>query len=183
MSDQPFVPCRVVELEWDRSHESFTAIVRAESQSGIIISQIHDLSTVRGLRWIRADEIVSLEDVTPEDPARRLADRRGELTVRVDDGLTELGSLLELLSGLATPLAIYRERTGSDELLVGSHGRVRDGRLELTEIDSRGELTGDQLTYDLDEIIAVDWGTDYLDALAELVALTSEGPDGTERTR
>jgi len=176
MSDDAPEPCRVVALEWDRSHEGFIAVVRAESASGVIVSQVHDLSILGGLRWIRADEVVSMEDVPNDSPVVRLADHRGARTMRVDASLTELVSLLDLLTGLATPIAVYCERTGSAELLVGSKALVDSGRLVLSEVDPSGTHTGATLGYDLDEIISVEWGTTYLDDLAELASLPAEGP-------
>jgi hypothetical protein len=174
MSEQPFEPCRIVDLEWDRAHDSFTAIVRAESSAGFVVSEVHDLSPLDGLRWIRADEVVSVEDVAHDSPIVRLADHRGSRTQRLDTALTELGALLDSLCGTAGPIAVYTERTGSGELLVGTEVRVMGGRLELDEVDSGGELTGESLVFDLGEIIGVDWGTTYLGDLADL-ALAAEG--------
>ncbi len=118
-------------LEWDRGHESFVAVVRAESSSGLVVSQVHDHSILGGLRWIRADEVISSEELPIDSPAVRLAAHRGDLSASVDGSLTDLATLLELLAGLTEPVAVCRERTGSDELLVGANARVVGGRLAL----------------------------------------------------
>jgi len=41
--------CRVVELEWDRGHDKFEAIVRARTDAGIVVTQLHDLVALEGL--------------------------------------------------------------------------------------------------------------------------------------
>lgn len=166
---------RVVDVEWDRSHESFTAVMRAESESGVIVSLVSELSVLSGLRWIRGSEIVSVEEEPLDSPVVRLASHRGDLAIGVDTSLTDLETLLGLLTGLALPIGVYCERTGSGELLVGSNARASGGRLVLDEIDPSGAVTGDELTFDLDEIISIEWGTTYLDDLAELAELTAEG--------
>lgn len=168
-------PCRVVAVEWDRSHDSFIAVVRAESSFGVIASQVDDLSLSGGLRWIRADEIVSMEDLPSDSPVVRLADYRRERSTRVDVSLTRLDSLFDSLATEASLVAVYLERTGSDECLVGSNPTVSGGRVTLDEIDTSGAVTGASLDFDLGEIIGVDWGTPYLLDLAELASLPGDG--------
>ena len=158
----------MVDLEWDRSHETITAIVRAETPEGVIVSEIVDLSAVPGFRWIRANEIVSVEDVAPDAPVSRLADRRGDRSHGLEPRLTELRELLRLLEDSVVPVAIYTERTGSKELLVGTEVVVDHDRLVVNEVDTDGSVTGDQLEFDLGEIVCIDWGTRYLRDLQEL---------------
>ena len=65
-------PCRVVTLEWDRGHESLDAVVRAESEHGVIVTEVIDFASAPGLRWIRRDEILQMEDYNPDLAVVRL---------------------------------------------------------------------------------------------------------------
>ena len=162
MVEEANVECRMAELEWDRSHDRFTAIVRAATDHGVVVSELSDLSPLEGLRWIRRDDIVSLEDVTADAPERLLAELRGDLRWTVDPTLTALDSLLAHLQERDESIAVYTDRTGSAELLVGRRPVVEERRLALVEVDPDGNLSGDQLEYDLKSIVALDWGTTYL---------------------
>ena len=109
------MPCRVVTLEWDRGHESLDAIVRAESEHGVIVTEVIDFASEPGLRWIRRDEILQMEDYNPDLAVVRLADLRGTRVETVDVSLTELPALLQSLEHTDGLVCVYRERTGSDE--------------------------------------------------------------------
>jgi hypothetical protein len=160
---------RIVSLDWDRGHESLTAIVRAESPSGVVLTEVDDLAELPGRRWIRADEVVELEDLEPDDPARRVAELRGSLLDGTVAEPTDIEALLGHLQDTSALVAVYSSRTGSDECLVGSVERISPDQLVLTEIDTTGTITGGTVEISLDDVIAVDWGTAYLTALAELV--------------
>lgn len=162
-------------LEWDRAHESLEAIVHAESATGLVVSVIHDLTVLPGRRWIRADEVVDIEDLDPSDPARRLAKLRGSLTDHAVAEPCDLDSLLRHLHNTVAPVAVYTARTGSDECLVGFVDAVTADRLVLSEIKPDGTATGEKLDFLLGEIIAIDWGSDYLTALAELARSSTDG--------
>jgi hypothetical protein len=53
-------------------------------------------------------------------------------------------------------------------MLVGRVRLVTDDAVELDEVDTNGERTDEPLAYRFDEVIAVQWGTDYLRALTLL---------------
>ena len=147
----------------------FTAIVRAEGTTGIVVTQLHDFRALDGLRWIRADEITSLDDLEADDPDVRIAELRGWRTEHTDIELTELSAFLAHLAGHAGLVGIYRERTGSDELLVGRIAEVRAGGVRVADVDTNGALTGDEVDVPFEQIIGVDWGTDYLTGLGQLL--------------
>ena len=170
MSEASPGECRIVSLEWDRGHESLTAIVRAESPSGLVLTEVDDLTELPGRRWIRADEVIELEDLAADDPARRLAERHGSLVDATDAEPADLEALLDHLQESSAPVAVYSSRTGSDECLVGTIKRVTPDLLVLAEIDINGTVTGDTLEISPDQIIGVDWDTNYLTALTELLA-------------
>ena len=107
MTEHASDDCRMVHLEWDRSHERFTAIVRAASEHGVIVSELGDFSPIEGLRWIRRDEIISLEDVAVDAPERLLPEHRQQLERTVDPTLTRLDALLAHLAEGDEPLALY----------------------------------------------------------------------------
>jgi hypothetical protein len=157
-----------VSLEWDRGHESLIAILRAESPAGVVISEIRDLCELHGRRWICADEVLEIDDLEPDDPARRLAVLRGSLANHAGAEPTDLNALLGWLQDTAAPIAIYTSRTGSTECLVGAINRITPDHVVLAEIDTGGIGTGEALEFRLNDIIAIEWGTNYLDALAEL---------------
>jgi len=162
--------CRVVELEWDRGHDAFAAIVRARTDAGIIVTKVHDLVAVDGLTWIRGDELLDVDDLDDDQPEVRLANLRGSRIATVDPGLTELPALLAHLTDAGVLLFVHRARTGSGEGLVGRIVEIDGQALVLDEVDTDGRFNGDTLEFLVDEIISVDWGTDYLAALAELAS-------------
>lgn len=166
---------RIVSLEWDRAHETMTAIVRAESSSGIVISAIHDLTETPGLRWIRANELVDVQDLEPDHPALRLAKLRRSLTRHTTAEPTDLESLLRRLQDATGPIAVYTTRTGSGECLVGYVDTVTSDHLALAEIDAHGTATLETIDFSLGEIIAIDWDNDYLAALDELARSPANG--------
>jgi hypothetical protein len=168
MSDQP---CRVVTVEWDRGHERLDAILRAESPDGVILTEIVDIATVPGLSWIRRNEVLEIDDLEDDAGAVRLAGVRGERAATVDLSLTAVGPLLVHLAATEPLVAIYRERTGADEHLVGKIVATSPDAITLEHVDPNGRYDRDgALDYPLREIIRVDWGTTYLTALWELLA-------------
>ena len=160
--------CRVVELEWDRGHDKFEAIVRARTDAGIVVTQLHDLVALEGLTWIRGDELLDVDDLDDDRPEVRLANLRGARTHAVDPSLTELPALLAHLADAGVLLFVHQARTGSDEGLVGRVAEIDDGTLVLDEVDTSGRFTGDTYEFAIDDIISVEWGTAYLVALTEL---------------
>jgi len=165
--------CRMVDLEWDRGHETFTAIVRAETSTGLVVTEVLDLSALPGFRWIRADEVISIEDRPHTAPEVRLANLRGIRSDQVDAGLTDLRALLAHLQETGGLIAIFTTRSGSEEALVGRIQTLGSEELALDEVDPGGSSTGEVLTYQLSEIIGVDWHTTYLHDLEELLAYGS----------
>jgi hypothetical protein len=161
-------PCRVVKLEWDRGHDKLEAIVRAETDAGIIVTEVDDLVALEGLTWIRGDELLDVDDLDDDNATVRLANLRGSRTERVDPDLTELPALLAHLADLGVLLFVYQARTGSDEGLVGRIAEIDDEILVLDEVEPEGHFTGDTDEFVIDDIISVDWGTEYLLALTEL---------------
>lgn len=158
-----------MELEWDRGHERLTAVVEAESRLGLVVAEVVDLVEAPGRRWIRADEVVDIEDLALDDPAVRLAELRGTATAAGGAAEpTDLAALLRRLQATTDLVGVYRTRTGSDECLVGRIETVTADHVVLAEVNPRGTTTGDRLQFPLAKIIAVDWATTYLTALAEL---------------
>lgn len=164
---------RIVSLAWDRTHEQIVAIVRAESRAGVVVTEVQDLCEAAGRRWIRADEIVDIDDLEPDDPHRRVAELRGSLANEAPVEPTELIPLLRTLLDRSALIAVYTARTGSTECLVGRVRTVQADRLVLAEVDPNGRVTRDELEYDPAHVIGVDWDTDYLTALADLVAAST----------
>jgi len=168
MSDHP---CRVVNIEWDRGHERFDAIVRAESDSGIVVTEIRDIAPLPGLSWIRRNEVIEIDDLADDAGEVRLADIRGELVGTVEVALTAVEPLLVHLAATEPLIGLYRERTGSDELLVGKIVATAPGTITLEHVDPNGRYDEDgALDYPMREILRIDWGTTYLTALWELLA-------------
>lgn len=163
----------MVDLEWDRGHEIFTAIVRAETSTGLIVTEVLELSALPGFRWIRADEVISIEDRPHTAPDVRLANQRRNRRDQVDAGLTDLRALRAHLKETGSLIAIYTTRTGSDELLVGPIQTLGSDEVVLDEVDPVGSSRGEVFTYRLSEIIGVDWHTTYLHDLEELLAYGS----------
>jgi ribosomal protein S18 acetylase RimI-like enzyme len=162
-------PCRVVHLDWDRRHESFDAIVRAESDEGVIVTQLFDLSSEAGFKWIRGDEILELNDLDADDPKVRLADLRGTRVDRLDSGLAAIAPLVAHLADRGSLVFVQTRGTGSDEGLVGAISAIGDGVISLADIDPSGHPSGDTVELVINDLISVEWGTDYLGALMELL--------------
>ena len=163
-------PCRVVAIEWERGHGSFEAIVRAESPTGVLVTEVIDLVSTPGLSWVRRDEITDLVDLNDDLAVVRLADLRGERNQTIDAALTELPCLLDFLAPTGQLLGFYRERTGSDELQVGEILDVTDGTFRVKYVNGKGRYdTGEPEEYEIAEIIRLDWGNVYLAALQDLL--------------
>ena len=163
--------CRVVNIEWDRGHESLDAIVRAETSTGFVITEIDDLCPLPGLSWIRANEIVSVHDHKNTAPCVRIADLRNTRTDRVHDSFAVLSTLLEHVASKGYLVGAYRERTGSNEMSVGEIATLREEHFRLELVDPQGQWrTCEPIDTDftLAEVIRIDWGTNYLTALAEI---------------
>lgn len=157
-------------LEWDRGHEEFNAIVRAEADGGLIVTEMRDLTPLNGYRWLPDGEIVDIEDLPDDDPDVRVANILGARTERLDSGLVDLRALLEARRDDQQLVGIYQARTGSDELLVGAVSAIEDNSVRLDEVRPDGTLSGDTLVYDLNDIVCMDWDTDYLRGLRLLVS-------------
>jgi hypothetical protein len=162
--------CPIVQLEWDRGHDRFTAIVRAESGAGVIVARMHDLRVLPGLMWIPADEVLALDDLDEDVAERRVADLRGDRRLPIDPQLTVLPSLLRHLEAVSPLLAVSLRRTGSDEALVGQLSSVGPDELVLDEVDTGGRFTGHELAVAFDDLLSIEWANDYLDGLADLLA-------------
>ena len=124
------------------------AIVRAASPSGVVVSEVHDLCVLAGRRWIRADEIVDIDDLQPDDPNRRLAVLRGSLAHDATTDPTDLRWLLHLLQDRGELVGVYTARTGSDECLVGPVVAIGSDELVLAEVRPDAASTGDELGSD-----------------------------------
>jgi hypothetical protein len=161
-------PCPVVDLEWDRGHESFDAMVRLDAPEAMVVTAVHDLWPQAGCQWIRADEILGAEPLPSDSPEVRVLDRLGVRLFAVDRRLADLTALLGAAQDEQVLIAVHSTTTGSAEMLVGSVRTLAAGRVELDEVDTTGERTDEPLDFRFDEIIAVQWGTDYLRALALL---------------
>lgn len=66
--------CPIVRLEWDRGHETLDAIVRARSDSGIVITELRDCNPLNGMQWIDAAKLLYVDDLDEDDPNVRLAE-------------------------------------------------------------------------------------------------------------
>ena len=161
-------PCPVVALEWDRGHESFVAIVRLDHPDALVVTTVHDLWPLAGCQWIRRREILEAEPLADDRPEVRVLDRLGVRLFAVDAPLHDLASLLRAAQDGEELIAVHSTTTGSGGMLVGRVRSVDHERVDLDEVDTTGERTDEPLEYALDEIIAVQWGTDYLRALAML---------------
>jgi hypothetical protein len=160
---------RHVHLEWDRSHESFDAIVVAQSASGMVAKQVHDYVPLDGYKWIRSDEIVDIELLDSDHPSVRLAKLRDTHVERPGRGTSDLAALLRAMRRHRQLIFVQQERTGSDEGLVGYVSSLHQTHATLDDVDPRGRGTGDVVSIRNDQIISVEWGTSYLTALHDLV--------------
>lgn len=162
-------PCPVVHIEWDRGHDAFDALIRATSDEAVIVTLVEDYWPLAGCRWIRANEIVSCDDHEAESPVVRVLDHLGVRTFGVSVELLSLRHLLAHPTFSSAPVQVYVERTGSSEVQVGVVASVGLHDLVLGEITPRGERNGESDPVPLDQIIGVEWGSDYLTALRILV--------------
>ena len=110
-----------------------------------------------------------MADYNPDLAIVRLADLRGTRVETVDPSLTELPVLLQHLQRTDQLVGVYRERTGSDELLVGEIVELTAALFRIRDVDSKGRYDGEVTEYALDEVIRIDWGSTYLTALTELL--------------
>ena len=161
--------CPLVLAEWDRGHATTTGIVRAHTAAGLILTEIDDLSAQAGLVWISGNELLEVDNLDDDDMFVRIATLRGERQGTVDPDLTWVDSLVAHLADLNLLIMIFQSRTGSREGLVGRITRVRDGMVHLDEIGPDARPTGDPLELALTELISVEWGTDYLRGLTDLL--------------
>jgi hypothetical protein len=157
-----------VHLEWDRGHEGFDAAIRSDTEHGLIVTEFLDLVLRTGMKWIRRAEVVELEDLPATSAQARLMALRSVGIEPVDDRLTELPKLIEHLAGCGDLVAVFRTATGSDALLVGRIERTSSRHFDLALVDEDGATEPDHRTYVFDEVISVEWGTDYLNALQDL---------------
>ena len=158
----------MVHIEWDRGHESCDAIIRASSDTGVVVTEVFDLVALPGYKWIRADEILEIDDLDDDDPAVRVRLIRGSTFEPVGAELADIRGLSGHLADRSIVTMIQTTRTGSGEGLVGRIASVNDAGFALSEIDTNGRATGDTLTYAFESVISVEWGTSYLDALTDL---------------
>lgn len=168
--------CRVVVVEWDRGHDKVDGILRAEGPDGTILTEIYDLIPDAGYCWLRADEILSVDDVCASSGTARSATLRDVRTERLDPELTTLLPLLRRLVDDQATVGIYTRRTGSGELLAGIMASADDASATFREIDPGGTLTGEEIAVELPEIIRINWDTDYLRALRALVDFAPPPP-------
>jgi hypothetical protein len=164
---------RLVHLEWDRTHEEFDAIVRAESDDGVIVTEIHDFVPRRGWKWIPDDEVISIDDVPASAALVRLFELRPLVPEPIDPALTSLPALLRHLADGNLLVSVFQASTGSATMLAGAIARLDNVAVVLDLVDTAGEWEDDQFEFELDDIISVEWGNDYLLALTALA-----GPRG-----
>ena len=162
-------PCAVVALEWDRGHDAFDAILRLDAEEALIVTAIHDLWPQAGCQWIRADEVLAAEPLASDSAAVRVLDRLGVRLFTVDPALADLRTLLRTAREERALVAVYSAQTGSGETLVGTVLGLDGDGVELDEIDTDGNRSGERLDVALDDVIGVEWGSDYLRALALLL--------------
>jgi hypothetical protein len=159
---------RLVHLEWDRTHEEFDAVVRAESDDGVIVTELLDFVPRRGWKWIPSDEIVTIDDLAPDSAQARLAQLRSFPAEPLDAALTSLPALVDFLVDGHSLVALWEARTGSSEMLVGMIGGHDGVVVELDLVSPAGQWENERHGYELEDLISVEWGSDYLLALEEL---------------
>ncbi len=155
-------------VEWDRGHEEFDALIRAESGDGIIVSEFHDHSVRAGWKWIPTSEIVSIEPLPDSSPVVRIARIRSYPDLPIEVEFTRLEELLAYLASSAEIVGVFRAATGSDELLVGRIGGLVDSGFDLELVSTDGDWEDAEHHYELGEVISIEWGTEYLTAMGEL---------------
>ena len=169
----------MVHVEWDRAHDEFDAIVHAESDEGVIVSRVHDIVPLRGFKWLPRNEIVSIEPLEADSTPMRLAALRGTAPASLDTGLTHLSNLLAHLKASSDLVGVFRAERGSDELLVG---RIKGAeKLLVVDLVSPGGVWQDEERYELGEIISIEWQSDYLLALADLLPAREPESDVVRR--
>ena len=166
-------PGALVTLEWDRGHESIEAIVRARSDTGIVVTELHDLEPRQGLKWIRHDEVLLLESLPPDGAPSRLADVQGTRAMRADEQLTDLPVLIAAMQDAGLLIAVYDRVAGSSECSVGTVSDLGPERFVIRTVDTDARFDGDTPEFELDDVLSVEWGTTYLDAITAL--LRAEG--------
>lgn len=169
--------CPMVIVEWDRGHASIEAIVRAEHDAGIIVSTIHDHVPLPGLRWIRSDEVFyrdNLEALPDDHPAVRLAAQHGSRQLRLPPDLADLDVLLADLCEAKTLVMVHVRRTGSGSGRVGRTVSATASELVLDDVSTEARYSGDQLHIDVNDIISVEWGDNYLSAIDQLLTAESD---------
>jgi hypothetical protein len=160
----------VAHVEWDRGHDEFDGIVYLDEAEAVVVARTHDYWPQAGCLWIRRSDVLSVEPLDESDAAVRVLNELGVRRFALDPAMADLTSLLRRATDSPAPIAVFSAATGSDEMLVGLVAHVGETGCTLAEVDPTGSLTGDELTFDLGEIIAVEWSTDYLNALAILLA-------------
>ena len=73
------------------------------------------------------------------------------------------------LAAARSTVGVYTRRTGSDELLADVLESATDDSMRYREVDPAGTFTSEVIDVGNDEIIRLDWDTDYLRALRALV--------------
>ena len=163
-------PRVVARVEWDRGHDEFVGVMYLDEPEGIVVARTHDYWPQAGCLWIRRSEVLSLRELDEADPEVRVLNELGVRLFALDPEITELATLLGHAVDTPSPVAVYSESTGSDEVLVGLVTHVGETGCTLSDVGPDGSLSGEDLTFDLAEIIAVEWSTDYLNALSILLA-------------
>jgi len=136
----------------------------------MIVTTIRDHVATPGHLWVRADEVVTSDELAADDASVRLATRRGSLVERLDAELTDLAALLDYLAAAGVLVLVHLQRTGSWEGFVGRIIERTEDHVSLDEVDSNARHTGEDLDVSLDQIIGVVWGDGYLNGLDELLA-------------
>lgn len=162
-------PAAVVRVEWDRGHEEFDAVLRLKTADAVVVSIVHDLWPVAGLQWLRTEEVLRVDLLPPDSAAVRVLDRLGIRFFTVDEGLGDIRELVARAAASGVLVGVHSRRTGSGEMLVGTVGRVTAEGFDLADVSTDGEATGEIVEYSFDDVIGIEWGSDYLRALALLL--------------
>lgn len=161
---------RFVEVEWDRGHESFVAIIVAEGADGMLFVPVHDLVPQPGFKWIARDEILSMNELDEHAAEVRLAAIRNIPAPTTAADLRSLTRLLQWALTTRTLVMVYQARTGSAEGLVGTVDALGDGGFTLRLVDTDGTWEHELETVAVDQVISLQWDDDYLHALTDLLA-------------
>jgi hypothetical protein len=87
----------------------------------------------------------------------------------LDPKMGSLRAVMREAQGTPSPIAVYTRSTGSREVLVGLLVSLEDTSCTMADVSPAGERTGEDLHFELEDIIGLEWGTDYLMALAILL--------------